>query len=81
MGSSLTGLGGRCGAGRQLNSTHVYTIAYGMNLGRMLVRMNVRVWNKENVANGMIDTTGQLSLVKKSNSIQLRGLVMNLYIS
>lgn len=59
----------------------MHTKAYGMNLGRMLVRMNVRVWNKENVANGMIDTTGQLSLVKKSNSIQLRGLVMNLYIS
>ena len=30
--------------------------AYGMNLGRMFVLMNVRVWNREKVANGMIDT-------------------------
>lgn len=29
---------------------------YGMNLGKMFVRMKVRVWNREKVANGMIDT-------------------------
>jgi hypothetical protein len=30
--------------------------AYGMNLGRMLVLKNVNEWNREKVANGMIDT-------------------------
>lgn len=30
--------------------------AYGMNLGRMLVRRKVNEWNREKVANGIIDT-------------------------
>jgi hypothetical protein len=30
-----------------------------MNLGRIFVRMKVRVWNREKVANGIIDTTRQ----------------------
>lgn len=29
---------------------------YGINLGRMLVRRNVNEWNREKVANGIIDT-------------------------
>jgi hypothetical protein len=33
--------------------------AHGMNLGKIFVRMNVRVWNREKVANGIIDTTRQ----------------------
>ena len=37
--------------------------AYGMNLGRMLVRMKVREWNKEKVANGIMDTVHLASLV------------------
>lgn len=43
----------------QLGSNHrlgVPVPAYGMNFGRMLVRRNVNVWNREKVANGMIDT-------------------------
>jgi hypothetical protein len=30
-----------------------------MNLGKIFVRMKVREWNREKVANGIIDTTRQ----------------------
>jgi hypothetical protein len=34
---------------------------YGMNLGRMLVRIKVNEWKSEKVANGMMETGCQLS--------------------
>ena len=46
--------------------------AYGMNLGKMFVRMKVRVWNKEKVANGMIETISSATFhppLKQTNDL------------
>lgn len=56
MGSGLSRLSLRWWADCKLRPVGREGAAYGMNLGRMFVRMNVRVWNREKVANGIIDT-------------------------
>lgn len=34
-----------------------------MNLGKMLVRMKVREWNRENVANGIMETISSVTFL------------------
>jgi hypothetical protein len=38
-----------------------------MNLGKIFVRMNVRVWNREKVANGIMDTISSATFYPPSN--------------
>ena len=63
----MTRLGLRWGAGCKLGILRRGVVAYGMNLGRMFVRMNVRVWNREKVANGIIDTVSSATIASDSN--------------
>ena len=53
-----------------------------MNLGKIFVRMNVRVWNREKVANGIIETISSATFHPSFKADErFRGLVMNLFIS
>jgi len=63
----LSRLSLRWGADCKLQSPGEEGVAYGMNLGRMFVRMNVRVWNREKVANGIIDTVSSATIASDSN--------------
>jgi GT2 family glycosyltransferase len=60
--SRLTGLGRWWGAkGQYIQGIRVCIRTYGMNLGRMLVRIKVNEWKSEKVANGMMETGCQPS--------------------